>query len=370
MMNDIHNNMLALLRSALWGTKVSFAGSVDWAGVARLASRQTVIGLVADAVCSLPADQQPSAELMHKLRSMRVANIGAHSMLNTRLAEVLELMRKNDISPILLKGQGLASEYPDPTARQCGDIDLYIGRQNYSKACEVAIAAYGKHEHDSESIKHYHFSCGGVQIELHRIAEAMPGHFVDRRFQDWTYRNLHVIGPDTVEIDGVCVPVPPVSFNPLYVLNHAWHHFMNGGIGMRQLCDWMMYLHRHHHQIDAAALKRDLRSMRLLKVWQLFAYIAVNHLGLPAEECPLYDGQSGKKAERVLEMILDEGNFGRYSSRKKTPRPKGYAAGKLHSFRNSTSRYSRLFSIMPLRALECYVSYVGKGVWHYFKGLR
>lgn len=370
MMQENHVNMLALLRSALWGQEAHLSSSVDWSGILKLASAQTVLGLVGDAVCRLQENELPPQDKMLRLRSMRVANINAHTMLNAKLAEVLDLMHHNGLEPILLKGQGLAAEYADPTSRQCGDIDLYIGKEHYSKACGLAVTAYGRHDHDSESIKHYHLCSDGVHIELHRIAESMPGYFVDRRFQKWTYDNLHVTGPEYVEVEGVPVPVPPVSFNPIYILNHAWHHFMNGGIGMRQVCDWAVYLHRHHSRIDVVRLKKDLRSMRLLSVWHMFAFIAVNHLGLPADECPLYEGKMASRAEKVLEIILEEGNFGRHSSRKTTPRPEGYAAGKLHSFRNSTARYSRLFAVMPVRAVECYAGYVAKGIWYYFKGLR
>ena len=57
------------------------------------------------------------------LEGTRRANLRLESV----LAELVTLLRSHGIEGILLKGQGLARDYPVPHHRMCGDIDFYTG---------------------------------------------------------------------------------------------------------------------------------------------------------------------------------------------------------------------------------------------------
>ena len=369
MASDAHS-LLSLVRSALWSVPaVDLPDDVNWERVISLASRQTLLGLVADAVGYLQEDRHPPKSIMTRLFAGRAASIRAHALINRRLGQVQELLCEKGLRPVLLKGQGLAMNYPDPLARQCGDIDLYIGKIDCRKAYEIIVGKYGTHDYDTENSKHYHVDCEGVTVELHKIAEYLPGPAADRKYQEWTMRHLHGDGLRQVEIEGVTVELPPVAFDSIYVLNHIWHHFINGVIGLRQVCDWTMYLHRFHEQIDVVQLERDLRDFSMMKVWHLFAGIAVDSLGLPADECPLYEGKYADKSAAVLKVILDEGNFGYYSKKRTGKKPEGYVRGKLHTWRVVTSRLWSIFMIYPSAVIKYYFSYISNGVISFFKGL-
>ena len=74
---------------------------------------------------------------------------------------------------------------------------------------------------------------------------------------------------------------------------------------------------------------------------------------------------------RYRQFILDEGNFGRYSeARRKSRRPAGYASGKIHSFKMTTSRYARNFTVHPTYMVRAWLSFMNTGVKAFFKGLR
>lgn len=370
MMNSDRQIFFGLLRSSLWNEPCpSVPAGYDWSAVLQMAREQTLSCLISDAFSKYTGKVAIDAASMQKLQLMNVKYIQAHAMLNRKLSQTVMLLNEAGITSVLFKGQGLAMNYPDPLLRQCGDIDLYVGDENYQKACSVLEAAFGTDEVNSESVKHYHMMTDGVTVELHRIAETMPGILANRRFQQWTVQNLHGDSLRKVSLNGTLVNLPPFSFDPIYILHHAWHHFMNGGIGLRQLCDWAVYLHTYHDKIDVVELRKNLDMFRLNDVWQSFAYIAVNYLGLPPEECPLYKGENRRKAARMLDFIMDEGNFGKYDQHRMTPRPKGYAAGKLHSFRNITCRFIRLFTLFPVKTCQHWLSFVAIGVYGFFKGL-
>ena len=111
-----------------------------------------------------------------------------------------------------------------------------------------------------------------------------------------------------------------------------------------------------------------LDGMRLLLPWQLFGCIAVHDLGLPEQEFPFYDPGRYGKSRRVLAAILAEGNFGR-GRQPRHARPKGYIAGKAHSFCLHIGRFLQMLRIAPGEALQSLRSIVVRGVPVVFKDL-
>ena len=155
--------------------------------------------------------------------------------------------------------------------------------------------------------------------------------------------------------------MPTPLFDVVFVFLHLYHHFLNGGIGLRHICDWTMLLHLHFKEIDRNQLEQKLKEFRLLKAWKAFAPIAVEHLGLHSEKCPFYSSANSGKAKRILTFILKEGNFGR-ATKKDTFRPDGYLNGKIYSFKRNTARMFSKFRIDPNTISRTYCSYFIKGV--------
>lgn len=367
-MDATRNILLKLVRSALWGVPISdLPSDIDWNKVCLLAKQQTLLGLVADAVQKLPHDQKPEEKIIRKLQAWCMKNVQAHYLITSRLAKSVEILRSEGVEPVLFKGHGLALNYPDPLSRSCGDIDLYVGRDRYEKTVKVCIENFGSDPDASESSKHYHFDYQGVILELHRIAENLPGPAENRRYQAWTVKNLEQSELRHVEVDGVKVCLPPAHFDAIYVMNHAWHHFVTGGVGLRQVCDWTMHIHRFHKELDISRIESDLSSFGLLRVWKYLACIAVEYLGLPEEECPLYSREYSKDARKVLKVIWEEGNFGRHSERSRKVRPKGYVMGKLFTFKNASMRYVAILNVYPSNVIKSWLSFIFNGVYNFFK---
>lgn len=365
MINREQQQFLALLRAGLWDTPAEatlFSGSVNWEAIFTCSVQQTVLGLVAEGINSLPSVYQPPAAIQNKMRSRLTSGIRSHAHFNRVLAELVTMLRQKGICPVLLKGQGVAMDYADPTRRQCGDIDLYIGQEDYERACSLARQQYGTDRHATESEKHYHFSHDGVIIELHRIAERLPAPWHNHRFQHWTQHHLQSNHLRRVEIGGTEIALPPIHFDALYIFNHAWHHFSaGGGIGLRQLCDWVRYLHTFHQEINREELKRNLKAFGIWRAWRIFGCIAVDTLGLPEDEFPFYTSRYVRYGEKMLAMIQQEGNFGFFDA-SRTRRPDGYIAGKLHSLKRMHLRMGRLFPVYSLSISMTWGRYIYNGI--------
>ena len=346
-----------ILKSALWGLDdrldASSLSRDDVMAALRIAKAQTVLGMVANEVmqtsslsCLLNEADKAG------LKRFVMSNLTTGQMLNNALINIVLELRKYGIEPVLLKGQGVAKYYSMPELRQCGDIDVYVGQDNFAKACEVIgeMSSPEDHQGDIPSLKHFHTRIGHAFIEIHRYTDVYWPKRYDRVYQKISDAGMH---SDLVPLDFAGVPVmsPSVDFNVFFIFNHFWHHFIADGVGLRQLCDWVRLMHANHGKINLDYLSDVLGKMRLMKEWQVFGYIAVNTLGLPADEMPFYEPKYKKTAEKVLELIMLEGNFG-MENRKDYKRPKGYVAGKWYSFKRRFGRNLRVLSIFPMESLR------------------
>jgi len=349
--------LFTLLRNALWGREADplcFSAETEWGAIYYLSKQQTVTAILYDALISLPSELQPDPTLLRQWYIHVIKVEQSHKLLNLRLAEATNLLQSEGIRSVLLKGQGVAQNYPIPFHRQCGDIDLYIGKGNYKEAYNAAQKWDSVQEVERDDTKHYSFHWRDVTIELHRIALSL------RKFQHWTEYHLTGDKLRIWSINGAEVLLPPVNFDALYILIHAYSHFILGGIGLRQLCDWTLYLHTFANEIDQQQLKHDLDSFGLMRVWQIFGHIAVNNLGLAENKMPFYTKQYGKEAENILGDIIKGGNFGYYSISSKPQ--KNYLIKKFHTLLRIWQRARRLLSLFPKDTIAYFISFITTGI--------
>lgn len=345
---------LSLVRNSLWDTQVKVpVGFNEWGLVMRLASSQAMEGNAAKALLETPdilERMKPESKL--RLSNMLMTNVVMHSMTNSSIQSVVSALDDAGIRCVLLKGQGMAANYRHPEVRDCGDIDLYVGVENYCRSYEV-LKEVTDHIDDASVLngngKHYHAQLSGICIEVHRYynesassAMDMSQNFVEMEFGD------------------VKVMTPADDFNSFFVFSHLWRHFISVGVGLRQICDWVMFLHKRGQNVDKGHLRKMLTDMKLMTPWKTFGCIAVDILGLPADEFPFYDANKRKAALKVLERIFQEGDMGRGTEFIRVA-DRGYLTEKLFSLKFYIKRFCGLAPLFPLHAFRQLCSSVKSG---------
>lgn len=306
------NDFLYLLRCALWEVNPELKQLEDWNGVVRMAQRQTVFGLVAHVALKTEAVSQLAPESQQLLQQQIDEMIIAAKQANNLISQLIIALSREGVEAILLKGQGLAAFYPNPELRQCGDIDLLVSSTDFGKAVEVLnhMATTRALSKAYTTEKHYHIIIKGIAVELHWSCMAFDTHETNIKYEELEERGLKESTDDFI-LGGTCIPRLSTTFNVFYVFLHLWEHFIERGIGLRQVCDWAMLLHKRHGQIDLNLLHKQVEALGLQRPWQLFGCMTVRYLGLPSEEMPFYDSGYMRKAKRLLHIILKEGNFGK-----------------------------------------------------------
>lgn len=354
--------LLAFLQTALWGKPLPeniFVETSHWHALLRHAKQQTVSALVGDVLLAHADRLQPPSEVQEWAKGQIAAARQGNLRLNLAVHDVISYLYRNGAPAILLKGQGVALSYPQPRLRQCGDIDLYVPREHYDRAVQlmVDLTGAGGHEDQKHCVVYYH----AIGVELHYRVLILPMPWQDRAFARWMSESMDGGQPVVVPFNDVEVLLPPVAFNAVYLFAHGWHHFISGGVGLRQLCDWVRHLHVNAKALQDVDLEPRLRHFGLWTAWRVWASLAVDFLGLPAEECPSYDPRFHARAERALEHIIQEGNFGQYNPHR-THRPEGYLSGKWHTYSYFLSRTRTLMRIDPGFVLQTIPGYFTTGV--------
>ena len=364
---------LELLRSGLWGKPADASivqGEIDWQSIVRIAKEQTVQVLVANGIETLPKELWPPKAAIFKLMEYKSTTVKMHHLLNSVLAKITTALNAEGIPSVLLKGQGLAQNYLIPESRICGDIDLYVGEENIDRACEVIAGLTDEPQEPEEELtgeeKHRHVKVDGVVVEVHRKSVSTYNPNQERLFKTWTKEHLDSHFYDgtlpVISFNQVPVNTPSTAFDIIFILYHATYHMLLGGIGLRQLCDWVTYLSKHHSDINPKKLKATLQRFNLIPVWNEFGRFAVNILGLDREYLPLapcnYSSSNG--TEFILKDIFANGNFGHYRHTNNVPEETNVIKRKWRNFRISTKRFARLLILFPGFALPNII------VWYYY----
>lgn len=285
----------------------------QWEKVLHLARSQSVLGIVGEVMLTdKRIEKELPAVLKAKVKAFLMANMMTSGRLNAVLVKVVTALRDAGIPTVLLKGQGLAYNYPKPELRQCGDIDLYVGLDNYDTSYDV-LKPLATEIDDRKALlvgKHYDLSVGPVAVEIHRYTDRYPTSSLDRIYQKISLRGMT---EDLVplEFGGVSVDTPSDDYNAFYIFSHLFHHFLINGLGTRHLCDWMLFLRARAGHIDKDRLESVLKSLDMLDPWQDFGCLLVSYLGMREEDFPFYDPSRSRKAEKIIRRIIDEGNFGK-----------------------------------------------------------
>ena len=319
----------ALVRAGLWENSQKFSvlgqakrqsraeslelrDSVDWGEVYRLASEQSVLGLVLAGIDYLSNDQRPpKIELLQWIGEIQMLEQQNQAM-NNFIGKLVEGMRYNGIYTTLIKGQGAAQCYERPLWRSAGDVDFFLSEDNYEDAKVYLARIASDIEPEKERTKHIGFTVDQWLVELHATMHTRLKKSVDRVVDEVRRSVFNEGNVRAWDNDGVDVFIPSPDNDIIIVFTHFLGHFCFGGVGLKQICDLCRLLWVYKDEIDHKLLQKRLKQMGLMTEWKAFGAFAVEYLGMPADAMPMYSATSGynRKAIRICARILKSGNMG------------------------------------------------------------
>lgn len=361
MIND-HNiqAFFTLLRAGLWGNgnpDIRIDESTDWQEVYRLATEQSVLGLVL-AGLERSDVKPPQVLLLQWIGEVQMIEQRNKEM-NAFIVELIGKLRWADVYTLLVKGQGVAQCYEKPLWRCSGDIDLLLSNDNYLKAKRALIPLASEVANEDVITKHQALVINGFDVELHGKMPFIISKRVDDGIDDVLDDLLCRGNVRSWDCNGTQVFLPSPDNDVILVFTHFLHHFFIEGVGLRQICDWCRLLYTYRDTLNYGLLESRIRKMGLMSEWKAFYNLASRYLGMPDLDSRLMiqDSRFDKKADRIMGLVLESGNFGHNKDLSYRSRFSGLTYKIVTVWRRFLD-FCRFAAIFPLDAPLFFVTYV------------
>lgn len=348
-----------LVRAGLFPSKVArildHGVPVDWNAVCRLAEEQSVVGLVAAGIDALPPSERPPQQVVLQFVGQTLQLEQRNKAMNEFVARLIEKLRANDIYALLVKGQGIAQCYEKPLWRASGDVDLLLSDGNYEKAKELLIPLASDVEQEYTHFKHIGMTIDVWVVELHGTLHSRLSKRVDRMVDDAQTNVFYGGNVRSWDNNGTQIFIPAPNEDVIFVFTHILHHFYIEGIGLRQICDWCRLLYTYRDSLNYGLLESRIQEAGLMSEWKAFYNLASRYLGMPdlGSRLMVHDSQFDKKADRIMDFVMETGNFGHNRHN---------ADGKLGSLWQKTKDFARHAQVFPLDSIKFYFHFVWDGI--------
>ena len=229
------------------------------------------------------------------------------------ICKLAKFFSEHGIKMLILKGYGLSLNYPEPSHRPCGDVDIWLFEEHVGADGSVQrVVAQQRadkllQEHFGVQIdndKHHHtvFYIDGVMVENHydflNIHSHRSNKIIEQRLLEFVQQPL-----EAVDVDGAIVYLPSADFHALFLLRHSASHFAAERITLRHLLDWRYFIEKYSRDMDWNGLQDFARKMNMHRFLNAMNAICIDYLDLPSACVSAFD-RDAMLEKRVWNEIL------------------------------------------------------------------
>lgn len=289
-----------VLQASLFRKEISFPEDTDWNAVYQEMEHHRIIPMAGIWLNTSPVPAQLKNDwivyIFNRVRRWKAIMENQHYL--------IYLLKEDGISIAIMKGSAVGVCFPMPEHRPAGDIDFLVAPEDFDRAAELL-------EKDGfvlieKAPYHWEYEKNGVSFEMHHFPSGMEADdtYLMGLFQEGL-KNLEMKQYRGYEFSSL-----PVLQNGLVLLLHIVHH-LHSGMGLRQICDWMMYAHTYldddyyYREMQPVLQKANLETLAKMvtKACQM-------HLGL-RKDITWCNDIDDSYCNELIEYVMDSGNFGR-----------------------------------------------------------
>lgn len=313
-MERISELFLQALKAALEDRQVSWGNEVtaeELGQILALSQEHHVQPMIFEAVYACPAAAQLESAVIALCRRNTVQTVMAQAVKTQEFLELSAHLRQENLRPLVVKGIICRNLYPKPDYRFSGDEDVFCG-ENQFKNCHKAMVAFGM-EPCSSSLESYEVpyrkADGTLYIELHKTLFSSDSDI----FSDCNRLFDHAFDQAVdIEINGIPVATMSHTDHMLYLILHAFKHFLHSGFGIRQVCDMVLFANRYGENVDWKYVLKKCRGIRADKFAAAIFEIGRKHLNFDPDRAhyPQFWREISVEIDPILEDLLCGGIYG------------------------------------------------------------
>lgn len=312
---DQHDLLLAALRAHLTGRPLEYeTGPVsleEWNRFFHFAMEHHVLPMVYEVTAALPAFRESAGPLAQEVRYHVLQNVVGQTQRTQMFLAVYQRLRAAGLKPIVVKGLLCRELYPMPDHRVSMDEDVLVPPEAY-ETCHEALLKMGMLLENPQEDRERTYEVTYINpprtlaLEIHKSlfsGESAAYSSLNQFFADAPARAVEV------EIQGQKIWSLAPHDHLLYLLCHAFKHFLHGGFGIRQVCDILLYGRKYGGEVDWPRLYDQCRRERMDRFAAALFAIGETRLGLSLELPPVWRA-CAVDPEPMLRDLLSSGIYG------------------------------------------------------------
>ena len=304
------NNFLKILKSIFdKQNEILLDEPVNWEVLSETARKQNLLPLFFEAAAVW--DDYRNSGVFEKDQMDTFGMVAAQIQRSNAFLETYKKITEQGIFPIVMKGivcrqlYGKLGEH-----RPSADEDLLVEIKDFPKVKEILE---GEHyicgipditERGLKQIQEVSFYHPEQKLHLEVHTNIIGKESDERTRMNSLFQKVHKHG-QMIRMDGVDIKVLEPTESLLFLILHAYKHFKNRGVGIRQVMDILLYYREYRQEILENDLQEALKMCRAENFWMDILYIGNRYLGLCEEKpewfcCP----------EELMRDMIHAGVFG------------------------------------------------------------
>ncbi len=289
-----------------------------WRSLLQLSEHHKLLPLILDAACDLPScraalgakpEQGEPSEHAPRWRERALEQAGRQAIQENEFLDLVLTLQRRGLEPLVLKGPVCRALWPRPLLRPSVDDDLLISDAQ-AAAYHKALLDYGMTADEPDADPNtawelsYHKPGSPLYVELHKRLFDPDSPVFDG------YNGYFAGAPEravSVTVQDVSLKTLAPTDHLLFLLLHAFKHFLFSGFGMRIVADICLYTWHYGEEIDFKRICAVCRELRCDRFAAALYRIGEKYLDLPIPE-PFAVIEIDEQA--LLEDVLDAGIHG------------------------------------------------------------
>ena len=282
-MTCTENVLLATLRASTLGMPLDIdlmLSAIEWKDLLNLAREHGILPLTYDVVYHCKSFKLLDKSSRKNLQEISVKQAIRQIIQTNEFLTLLLRAQKQGLDPIVLKGVTVRKMYPQPCLRPSIDEDLLIRPEDITSwhsflLSEGLFADEPEADLNAASELSYHKDDSPTYIELHKS-------LFDSKAD--AYGDFNILFPDLfshtmrVQIEDVSVCTLEPTYHFLYLVLHAFKHFVHSGIGIRPVCDIGIFAEHYADEINWTYIRESLEKVNAFIYCKALLGIIQNHL--------------------------------------------------------------------------------------------
>lgn len=244
--------LLNCISAFLKGEKLTPPEDTDWQELIQKAAAQKIVPFLYEALgASMPEN------VKNAVKSSAVSTVALQTKRTAEFLKTYKELNEAGIYPLVVKGIVCRSAYDKPEFRASGDEDVYVPLEDYPAFHEKMLElGYASKKPDYKNAHEERYTRNGLLIEGHW--ELFPQ-------ENDALNALNVLADgfwdraETQSVNGVGIKTLEPTDHMIFLLLHTYKHFINSGVGVRQLCDVALWSNRY--ELDWERIREAMRMI-------------------------------------------------------------------------------------------------------------